>query len=84
MSSDTPPDLDIDVGECRGLVWAGKCAEALGALDCVALNHMRKCVRYFKRKGGDGGKPGDYDELFGKLLEASGIEETDEDGKEAL
>ena len=36
---------------------------------------MRAFVRRFKRKGGDGGKPGDYDELFGKLSEAMGLDE---------
>ena len=85
MSSDTPPEMDLDVGECRGIVWAGKCADALNeSKDGAVLENLRKCVRHFKRKGGDGGKPGDYDELFGKLFEASGYEEDDEEGKEAL
>ena len=44
------------------------------------LDGLRKWVRHFKRKGGDGGKPGDYDESFGKLLKASGIDEEDEEG----
>ena len=85
VSSDTPPELDIDVGECRGIVWAGKCAEALNEnKDGEVLDNLRKCVRHFKRKGGDGGKPGDYDELFGKLLKASGFDEEDEEGCNSL
>ena len=39
---------------------------------------MRAFVRRFKRKGGDGGKPGDFDDLFDKLVKAAGIEEESE------
>ena len=39
---------------------------------------MRKFVRRFKRKGGEGGNPGDFDELFDKLLKATGLEDDDE------
>ena len=81
MSSDTPPDLDVDVGDCRGLVWANKCAEALGSGE--GLTRMRAFLRHFKRKGGEDGKPGDYEELLGKLSKATGNEE-DEDCMEAL
>ena len=33
---------------------------------------MRIFVRRFKRKGGDGGAPGDYDDLFEKIAKATG------------
>ena len=81
MSSDAPPDLDVDVGDCRGLVWANKCAAALNTEQ--GLTGMRAFVRHFKRKGGEDGKPGDYEELLDKLSKASG-EEEDEDEMEAL
>ena len=80
--SDTPEALDIDLGGCRGIVWAGKCYDTL-AKDEEGANRVRAFVRRFKRKGGDEGKPGDYEELFEKLTKAGGIEE-DEDAKEAL
>ena len=71
--SDTPEALDIDLGGCRGIVWAGKCANALS--EDEGLNHMRKFVRHFKRKGGDGGEPGNFDEFIKNLLKAGRIEE---------
>ena len=79
VSSDTPPELDVDLGECRGIVWAGKCADALSDEKTGGLENLRKCVRHFKRKG-DGGKPGNIDDLIEKLAEACGLEEGDEEG----
>ena len=67
--------MDVDVGDHRGLVWANKCAEALNGKDLVALEHLRKCARHFKRK-----KEGEYDEMFEKLVEAAGLESGDEEG----
>ena len=75
MPSSECPDLDIDVGECRGIVWAGKCAEALN--DDNTLDGMRKFVRKYKRHDGD------YDELFESLAKAAGISD-DEDEKAKL
>ena len=79
MSSDAEA-LDIDIGACRGIVWATKCAEALN--NDEILKGMRGFVRRFKRKG-DEGKPGDYDKLFKDLAEAVDIEE-EEEAKENL
>ena len=74
--SDTPEALDVDIGGCRGIVWAGKCADTMGKEG--SLDNMRAFVRRFKRKGGADGKPGDFEDLYDKLVKAAGIEE-DED-----
>ena len=39
---------------------------------------MRAFMRRFKRKGGADGKPGDFEDLFDKLVKAAGIEEEEE------
>ena len=74
--SDTPEQLQVDLSGCRGIVWATKCTEALGTDE--GLKHMRAFVRRFKRKGGDDGTPGDYDDLLAKLQKATGMVDDEE------
>ena len=57
-------EMDIDLSEFRGLVWATKCAEALNTE--VNLKVLRGFVRNFKRTG-------NFDELFDNLSNAVDI-----------
>ena len=65
--SDTPEELEIDLERITPDRWHMKCADALSR-DEEGLSKLRAHVRRFKRKGGDGGKPGDFDELFNELV----------------
>lgn len=48
------------------------------------LEYLRKFVKRFKRKGGDGGKPGDIDELISELVGVLGDDEYEEPLRELL
>ena len=58
--SDTPPELDIDLSGARGdVVFMKENEDRLEEAD--GLDRMRTFVRRFKRKGGENGKPGDFE-----------------------
>ena len=79
--SDTPEELEMDQSDGRGgVAWMMKCDSLLTSED--GLERMRKFVRRFKRKGGEGGKPGDIDQLI-EDLKACGLDD-DEDIEETL
>ena len=63
--SDTPPELDVDIGACRGDTWSETCAEQLATDE--GIKRLRTMLRRWKRKGGDKGTPGDYEKLFEQL-----------------
>ena len=63
--TDTPEELEVDLGEGRGQTWAETCAETLQTDE--GLKHMRIMLQRWKRKGGEGGTPGNYEKLFEKL-----------------
>ena len=80
-------ELDLDINECRGNEWVNVCSEALGTEK--GINHMRNKLKIWKRKGGEGKTPGNYDALFDKLKTILGVEENEkeedkEEGRKAL
>ena len=74
--SDTPEEIDIDLGDGRGdVVWMAKCEGMLESEE--GLKRLRQFVRRYKRKGGEDGKPGDLDALIEELMAIAG-EDIDE------
>ena len=69
--SDTPEEIDIDLGDGRGdVVWMAKCEGMLESEE--GLVRLRQFVRRYKRKGGEDGKPGDLDALIEELFAITG------------
>ena len=80
MSSDTPEELYIDTeGMGRSVPFTEVCAGQLKTSE--GLKHMRAMLKRWKRKGGEGGGPGNYDKLFEKL---SSFFDDDEDVKDSI
>ena len=75
--SDTPEELELDLGDGRGdVVWMMKCETLLASAD--GIGRMRTFVRRYKRKGGPEGGPGDLDGLIDELKGIAG-EDTEEE-----
>ena len=71
--TDTPPELDIDLSNARGdVVFMKENEDRLSEKD--GLDRMRTFVRRFKRKGGENGTAGDFEQLVADLLVKAGEE----------
>ena len=79
--SDTPDELELDdLSQGRSTTWYDICDNKLGSEE--GCKRLQKFVQRFKRKGGEDGKPGDFEALCDELVEALG--ESENESRESL
>ena len=74
--TEDPCELDVDLNDCRGNEWVDFCAKQLG--EEKGIKHMRSNLEIWKKKGGPGGTPGNYEALLEKMKEILGAEKEED------